>query len=84
MDGLKEMEVAGRLSCGWRVAVTYSDHDNPETTFSLEPAVQSEEASLLPKLQTDANLIASCLEELITMRGRKLQANTAKELESNG
>lgn len=84
VDGLKDMEVAGRLSCGWRVAVTFSGPDNPETTFSLEPIVESEDASLLPKLQADANLIASCLEELITRQGRKLQVGAAKVLNPNG
>jgi hypothetical protein len=36
-DGLKDLRHAGSLSTSWQVVVTFSDRDNPDTTFSLEP-----------------------------------------------
>jgi hypothetical protein len=84
VDGLKDLQVAGNLSYGWQVAVTFSDPDNPETTYSLEPMVESEDPSLLPNLQADAHLIARSLEDLMTSQGRKLQVGAAKVLNRNG
>ena len=81
---MKGMKVAGELTNGWQVVVTFSDPDNPETTFSLEPVVETENASVLPRLQADANVIARSLEGLITGQGQKLQRDAAKALKSNG
>jgi len=78
------MEIAGDLNCAWKVVVVFSDLDNPDTTFSLEPIVKTDEASLLPKLQADAILIARSLENLMTKHGRNLQLGTAKVFNSNG
>lgn len=47
---------AGRLSSPWRVVLTHSDEDNPDTTFSLEP--DPAEGSLLDRLQTDLRVMA--------------------------
>jgi hypothetical protein len=35
--GVSKLKRDGRLSTPWQVAVTYSDPENPETTFALEP-----------------------------------------------
>ena len=83
VDGLKDMELAGKLTNKWQVVVTFSDPDNPETTFSLEPVLESEAPSILPKLQADANVIAQSLEGLIIGQGKKLQYGAAKVLKSS-
>lgn len=83
-DGLSDMKVTGKLTNSWRVVVTFSDPDNPETTFSLEPVVETDQASILPKLQADANEIARSLESLIMRQGKKLQIGVAKVLKPNG
>ena len=44
----------------WRVAVTYSDADNPDTTFSLEPEAAA--GIELAALQADARAIAEGLD----------------------
>ncbi len=36
-DALKELHLDRRLSVQWRVVLTFSDGDNADTTFSLEP-----------------------------------------------
>jgi hypothetical protein len=84
MGGLKDMEVSGKLANRWQVAVTFSDPNNPETTFSLEPVVETAKVSVLPKLQADTVVIARSLEGLIIGQGRKLQRDAAKTLKSSG
>ena len=49
------------LSAPWRVVVTYSDPDNPDTTFSLEPEPGGGSDELC-RLQDDARHIAEGLE----------------------
>lgn len=60
-----------RLNAPWRIAVTYSDHDNPEPTFALEPQT---EGRTLAELQADLAAIAAALPELIRQEARALQA----------
>jgi len=48
------------LSAPWRVAVTYSDPGNPDTTFSIEP--EPGESNELIRLQDDARRIAEGLD----------------------
>ncbi len=49
------------FSAPWRVVVTYSDPDNPDTTFSLEPEPAGGGAALTG-LQNDARRIAEGLD----------------------
>lgn len=72
-DGIKDLQLKGKLSAAWHVVVTFSDADNPDTTFSLEPAENTEDAALLPGLQKDALVIAQSLEEIMTGQSKKLQ-----------
>jgi hypothetical protein len=51
----------GRLSAGWRIVLTHSDADNPDTTFSLEP--ESSPESTLDSLQADLRVMADGLAE---------------------
>jgi hypothetical protein len=83
VDGLKELETAGKLDHRWRITVTFSDPDNPETTFSLEPVVSSDHASVLSNLQQDVIVIARSLHGLITKQGRRLQRDTSR-MRDNG
>lgn len=46
----------GRLALPWQVTVTHSDPDNPDVTFSLEPAVGTERT--LDELQNDLRVMA--------------------------
>lgn len=50
-DAVGRLFNAGRLSVRWRVTLTYSDADNPDTTFSLEPEPAPD--SSLDSLQND-------------------------------
>ncbi len=63
------------LSTRWRVVLTYSDPDNPDTTFSLEPDTPSERT--LIELQADARAIADGLETHFWAACERLQ-NLAK------
>jgi hypothetical protein len=50
---------ARRLSTRWRLVLTHSDPDNPDTTFSLEPELATEPS--LGALQGDLRAIAADL-----------------------
>ena len=50
---------AGRLAARWHVILTYSDPDNPDTTFSLEPEMTSDVR--LGALQGDLRIMADTL-----------------------
>ena len=73
-----------RLSVPWRVVLTFSDGDNADTTFSLEPSPlapgplePSGRASRPPlaALQRDVETIAGHLRDVIFDEARKLSRN---------
>jgi hypothetical protein len=70
-DAVKELHLAEKLSVPWRVALTFSNEDNADTTFSLEPDLDHERP-LLPALQRDIDTIADHLRELAFAEARKL------------
>ncbi len=55
-EAVNRLSGASRLSARWQVVLTYSDPDNPDTTFSLEPA--STGGVALPALQRDLRVMA--------------------------
>lgn len=59
------------LSVHWRVALTFSDDDNADSTFSLEPKLDSEQP-LLTTLRRDINTITEHLREEVIVEARKL------------
>jgi hypothetical protein len=71
-DGVARLANLGSLATGWRVAITYSDPDNPRTTFALEPALPFSRPITLADLQLDARQIAQSLPGLIRDGGRAL------------
>lgn len=82
-QGLSSLRTAGALSAPWHVVVTFSDADNPETTFSLEPAHAGGETLSLPALRKDAGAIAGALQRIINEEGRALQREAGKALASD-
>ncbi len=55
-EAVNRLGHARRLSTPWRVVVTHSDPDNPDTTFSLEPEPAPD--SSLAALQGDLRAMA--------------------------
>lgn len=55
-EAVHRLFAAGRLSARWQVVLTYSDPDNPDTTFSLEPEPAAD--LVLPALQRDLRVMA--------------------------
>lgn len=72
-DGLSRLRHGNRLHADWRVIVTFSDPDNPDTTFSLEPAAFEPAEVTLAALQDDVREIARSLRTMITGEARRLQ-----------
>jgi hypothetical protein len=72
-DGLAKLRNAARLSTAWRIAVTFSDPDNPRTTFALEPALSADDPPTLQQLQRDADEIARALQSIMLEAGLALR-----------
>ena len=70
-DAVKELYLAEKLSVPWRVVLTFSDDDNADTTFSLEPNLDRE-CPLLPVLQRDVDTVAEHLRDVAFTKVRKL------------
>jgi len=50
-----------RIAARWRVGITVAEHDNPYTTYTLEPAMAGTPAPTLDALQADAAAIGQGL-----------------------
>ena len=70
-DAVKELHLAATLSVPWRVVLTFSEADNADTTFSLEPDLDHRRPPL-PALQRDIDAIADHLRERAFTEARKL------------
>lgn len=71
--GLDRLAHAKKLHTAWQITVTYSDPDNPETTFSLQPACSADNPPSLSHLREDVAEIARSLQYMMNDEGRKLQ-----------
>ena len=70
-DGIKELHVDGKLSVPWQIAITFSDGDNVDTTFSLHPVIDPNEVNLAA-LQKDIDAIAEHLRQQVFAEALKL------------
>jgi hypothetical protein len=50
-----------RIDSHWRVGITVAEHDNPYTTYTLEPAMTEATPAPLDALQRDVSAIADGL-----------------------
>ncbi|MFZ1990733.1 MAG: hypothetical protein WAW96_13305 [Alphaproteobacteria bacterium] len=57
----------------WHLIVTFSDPDNPETTFSLEPNLAEGEKASLADLQSDIGTLVYALRSALRDEARSLQ-----------
>lgn len=70
---IETLHLEGHLNTPWRVALTFSDNDNPDTTFSLEPEIEQPPPPLA-SLRQDIELIAAHLHDGYLASARKLSA----------
>ena len=70
-DAIKEIHLHEKLSVPWKIAVTFSDKDNADTTFSLRPRIDRDEITLA-SLQSDVNAIAPALHAQVHAEALKL------------
>lgn len=71
-EALDPLLMEKRVSARWRVVLTYSDADNPDTTFSVEPE-PSGDRQPLSDLQADARAIAEGLDAHFRAACERLQ-----------
>lgn len=74
-DGLSQLSLSGRLRSPWEVVVTFSDPDNPDTTFSLQPANRLQGAIELQGLQSDIGEIAKTMDSFMEAGADALARN---------
>lgn len=72
-DTLDKLAATAKLAVPWQVVINFSDPDNPETTFSLEPRPHVANTVTLAILRNDADQIARSLEFQIPERARLIQ-----------
>lgn len=83
-DGLGALKRAGKLRAPWQVVVTFSDPDNPDTTFSLEPVTSPGSSIALRSLQDDLAEIARSLKAMIGTEASSLQREARDALSGKG
>ncbi len=71
-DGIARLSLDGVLKASWQVTITYSDPDNPRTTFSLAPVLVRDEPGALGQLQRDIAQIALALPQMLVEAGKAL------------
>lgn len=77
-DVLKELEIDERIHGPWRVQLTFSDEDNPATTFSLEPEIGPGPGLSLKVLQQDIKVITEYLAPMFARRAELLAEKTGR------
>ncbi len=70
-SAVSELRVKGHLNVPWQVVLTFSEDDNTNTTFSLEPNLPDEAPPLLA-LQQDVETIAAHLRTSVLAEVQKL------------
>lgn len=74
--GLTRLSAAGGLKAKWQVVVTFSDPDNVETAFSLEPREPLPSGVGLGELRADIGMIARSLQAMMNGEARGLKCTT--------
>lgn len=77
-DVLKELEIDELINGPWQVRLTFTDEDNPATTFSLEPEIGTGSPSSLKVLQEDVKVITQYLPPMFTRRAELLAKTTGR------
>ncbi len=71
-DVLAQLQADRATHVPWRVRVTFSDVDNPDTTFSLRPDIFDDDECSLEKLQQDVRIISERLEPMIASAANRV------------
>jgi hypothetical protein len=71
-DGLNHLKLINKVNSQWEILVTFSDPDNLDTTFSIQPSAPQSPKTPLSVLQNDAREIAGSLDEMISEGARAL------------
>lgn len=77
-DVLKELEIDELINGPWQVRLTFTDEDNPATTFSLEPEIGPGPELSLKVLQEDVKAITQYLHPKFTRRAELLAESTGR------
>ena len=70
-DAMRQLHADRKTNAPWRVALTVSTQNNPDTAFSLEPDIDGRHVGL-PALRRDVETIATHLRGLVLTEARRL------------
>ena len=73
-DVLKNLEIEERIAVPWQVRLTFSEENNPATTFSLEPEIGLDSRVTLDELRGDIRIITEFLHCRVMERAGRLAA----------
>jgi len=73
-DVLKSLEIDKLTRAPWQVCLTFSDEDNPATTFSLEPVIGPGARFTLEDLQGDTRVLTEFLHSMMIESADQLAA----------
>lgn len=74
---LKLLEIRKAMATNWSVDITFSDLDNPDTTFSLALQLAAGETPSPALLQSDAKIIAFALPATFAEAAKALSTSLA-------
>lgn len=77
-DVIKELEIDELINGPWQVRLTFSDEDNPATTFSLEPEIGPGPKLSLKVLREDIKVLTQYLPPMFTRRAELLAESTGR------
>lgn len=72
-ESIKELHLQKKLTAPWHIVITFSDNDNTDTAFSLEPSLDQIRPSL-EAIQKDIDVIAEHLHGQVFTEANKLSA----------
>ncbi len=70
-DAVRHLHTQRRLIAPWRVTLTHTTPDNPDTAFSLEPDIDNRDVGLVA-LQKDVDTLAEQLQHTVHIEARSL------------
>jgi len=70
-DSVKRLYLEKKLATPWHVVITFSDQDNVDTTFSLEPSLDQNRPDLTT-IQRDIDTIAEHLHDMVIAEADRL------------
>jgi hypothetical protein len=75
-DSISKMSIEKKLKCPWQVVLTFTDNDNLDTTFSVEPIFEEAKKLSYKQLSDDIYALAENVGAMVSARAQELSRLT--------